>query len=129
MKKNTKVIHDDWKVSATIRKLAASQGGQVDELGWVAAAVPVYQFSYSVNAIVHSASAMHEHDKSRADATYTISGKEYRVEMFARVFTDELGANPAPDTDCELVLSGRVYRILVADLVANQYLLALSSEK
>jgi hypothetical protein len=128
MKANTQVIHDDWKRSITIRKLAADQSAQTDELGWKVAAAPVYQFSYTVNAIVHPSAVVHQADKGRQDATYTVSGKQHRVQMYARVFTDELGANPVPDTDCEAVIDSKAYRIPYVDLAANQYLLGLSSE-
>jgi hypothetical protein len=125
---HTQTIHDDWKRAVTIRKLATSQSAQVDELGYIASAVPVYQFSYSVNAIFHPPGVVNTRDQGRSDATYGPSGKALRNEPYARVFTTELGANPAPDTDCELIFGTTVYRILAVDLAANQYLLHLSSE-
>jgi hypothetical protein len=128
MKQRTGLIHDDWKRVATIRKLAANQGAQVDKLGWKAGATPAYQFGYSVNVIFHPPGVIGVRAKERSDATYGPSGKAARTDPFARIFTTELGANPAPDTDCELLVGTTVYRILAVDLAADQYLLHLSSE-
>jgi hypothetical protein len=129
MKAAAKSIHDDWPTTATVRKLASSQGAQMDELGWVTGATPSYQFSYSVSGIFHPPGTANRSLRGRDDRVLSSAGKEYAVEGYFRIHTDNLAANPAPDTDCELVISGRTYRVTSCDVAANQYLLTLTSEK
>jgi hypothetical protein len=127
MRANAKAVHDDWARTITVRKLATTQGSQMDELGWVATATPVYAFSYSVQAIVHPHAVMQRAHGDRHDRTYTEGGETQRVVLWAQIHADALGANPAPDLDCEVVVDGTPHHVRFCDLAANQYLLGLVS--